>query len=153
MKKLKTRSLDALMILSIALLSFIVFSADFSLDNLPQDKILPADEAFVLSIHKHEEKRIILRWTMKENCFLYEDKFGISSDSKILEAKEFSGEAIEINDIYFGRVDVYFNSVSKEITVDENTKKIQLSYQGCNEKGFCYPMIEKEIDINTLNRL
>ena len=90
---------------------------------------------------------------MKENCFLYEDKFGISSDSKIIEAKEFSGEAIEINDIYFGRVDVYFNSVSKEITVDENTKKIQLSYQGCNEKGFCYPMIEKEIDINTLNSL
>ena len=90
---------------------------------------------------------------MKENCFLYEDKFGISSDSEIIETKEFSGEAIEINDIYFGKVDVYFNSVSKEIIVDENTKKIQLSYQGCNEKGFCYPMIEKEIDIHTLNRL
>ena len=151
MKKLINRSFDALMILSFTLLSFIVFSADFSLDNFSQDKILPADEAFVLSIHKQEETRIILRWTMKENCFLYKDKFDIASDSKILEAKEFSGEAIEVNDIYFGRVDVYFNSVSKEITVDENTKKLQLSYQGCNEKGFCYPMIEKKIDINTLN--
>tara|TARA_Y100000768_G_scaffold140591_1_gene104740 strand:+ start:647 stop:1072 length:426 start_codon:yes stop_codon:yes gene_type:complete len=141
------------MIISFTFLSFIVFSADFSLDNLSQDKILPADEAFVLSVHKHEEKRIILRWAMKENCFLYEDKFKISLDSKIIEAKNFSGEPIKIDDVYFGRVDVYFNSVSKEIFIDDNTNKLQVSYQGCNEKGFCYPVIKKVIEINNLNIL
>ena len=103
----------------------------------------------MLSIHKHEEKRIILRWAVKENCFLYKDKFKFLSGSKIVESQKITGDPIGINDIYFGEVDVFFDSVSKEILVDDDIKILQVSYQGCNEKGFCYPVIEKVIDIVT----
>ena len=153
MRKLITTSLNTLIILFITLFSIIVISADFSFESLSQDKILPADEAFVLSIHKHEEKRIILRWAVKENCFLYKDKFKFLSDSKIVESQKITGDPIGINDIYFGEVDVFFDSVSKEILVDDDIKILQVSYQGCNEKGFCYPVIEKVIDINDLSIL
>ena len=40
----------------------------------PQD-ILPADQSFKFSAFQKED-RIILTWELKENCFLYKDKFG-----------------------------------------------------------------------------
>jgi thiol:disulfide interchange protein len=60
---------------------------------------------------------------------------------------------IRIDDVYFGDVEVYFNSVSKEIIWDESIENLNISYQGCNEKGFCYPIVIKSIDVKELDNL
>tara|TARA_B100001769_G_scaffold43488_1_gene30436 strand:- start:2176 stop:2547 length:372 start_codon:yes stop_codon:yes gene_type:complete len=123
------------------------------LDQLTQDEILPADEAFKLSVNKHSENRIILRWDMKENCFLYKDKFNIYSKTESIESIKITGNPNQINDIYFGEVVVYFNSVSQEIKLKNENTKLNVSYQGCNEKGFCYPIINKVVDVKSLSIL
>ena len=153
MKKLKKTYLNALFIIFFSLFSSISLLSSSPLDQLTQDEILPADEAFKLSVNKHSENRIILRWDMKENCFLYKDKFNIYSETGNIGSIKITGNPNQINDIYFGEVVVYFNSVSQEIKLKNEYIKLNVSYQGCNEKGFCYPIINKVVDVKSLSIL
>ena len=68
----------------------------------------------------------------------------------LVENQKIEGEAIRINDIYFGNVDVFYNSVRQTIDNTEHVGSVKVVYQGCNEKGFCYPPISKEIQVDNL---
>ena len=135
---------------------FLFVSSSFSessfFEEITQDAILPVDEAFIFSAHKINGNSIILTWDMKENCFLYKDKFNIKTQDSKLKTQSTLGEPIRIDDVYFGDVEVYFNHVSKEIIWDEKTENLTVSYQGCNEKGFCYPVVDKLIDVKELHK-
>ena len=56
---------------------------------------------------------------MKENCFLYKDKFKVTAMGENLVALNTLGEPKQINDIYFGEVEVYFDSFEKEILLEK----------------------------------
>ena len=120
------------------------------LEKIANNKVLSGDEAFIFSAHIQDDESIILTWTIKENCFLYKDKFKTYSDSDLVENQKIEGEAIRINDIYFGNVDVFYNKVKQTIDKTENLGSVKVVYQGCNEKGFCYPPISKEIQVDNL---
>ena len=111
--------------------------------NSPQD-ILPADESFIFYAFQKED-RIILTWDLKENCFLYKDKFQINTlPEDILEISTIE-VPILISDEYFGEVEVFYKKITKSFGINLLTKKIMVKYQGCNAKGFCYPIISKEL--------
>ena len=120
------------------------------LEKITNDKILSGDEAFIFSAHIQDDESIILTWTIKENCFLYKDKFKTYSDTDLVETQKIEGEAVRINDIYFGNVDVFYNKVKQTIDKTEDLGSVKVVYQGCNEKGFCYPPISKEIQVDNL---
>ena len=125
-------------------------STDSFLEKITNNKVLSGDEAFIFSAHIQDDESIILTWTIKENCFLYKDKFKTYLDTDLVENKKIEGEAIRINDIYFGNVDVFYNSVRQTIENTEDVGSVKVVYQGCNEKGFCYPPISKEIQVDNL---
>ena len=120
------------------------------LEKITNNKVLSGDEAFTFSAHIQDDESIILTWTIKENCFLYKDKFKTYLNRDLVEDQKIEGEAIGINDIYFGNVDVFYNSVIQTIDKTEDLGSIKVVYQGCNEKGFCYPPISKEIQVDNL---
>ena len=120
------------------------------LEKITNDKVLSGDEAFIFSAHIQDDESIILTWTIKENCFLYKDKFKTYSDTDLIESQKIVGEAIRIDDIYFGNVDVFYNKVKQTIDKTEDLGSVKVVYQGCNEKGFCYPPISKEIQVDNL---
>lgn len=132
-----------------ALASYSLSTESF-LEKITNNKVLSGDEAFIFSAHMQDDESIILTWTIKENCFLYKDKFKTYLDTDLVENKKIEGEAIRINDIYFGNVDVFFNSVRQTIDNTEDVSSVKVVYQGCNEKGFCYPPISKEIQVDNL---
>ena len=120
------------------------------LEKITNNKVLSGDEAFIFSAHIQDDESIILTWTIKENCFLYKDKFETYADADLVQDKKIKGEAIRINDIYFGNVDVFYNKVIQTIEKTEDLGSLKVVYQGCNEKGFCYPPISKEIQVDNL---
>ena len=120
------------------------------LEKITNNKVLSGDEAFTLNAHIQDDESIILTWTIKENCFLYKDKFKTFLNTNLVEDQKIEGEAVRINDIYFGNVDVFYNSVIQTIEKTEDLGFIKVVYQGCNEKGFCYPPIIKEIQVDNL---
>lgn len=132
-----------------ALASYSLSTESF-LEKITSNKVLSGDEAFIFSAHIQDDESIILTWTIKENCFLYKDKFKTYLDTDLVENKKIEGEAIRIDDIYFGNVDVFFNSVRQTIDNTEDVSSVKVVYQGCNEKGFCYPPISKEIQVDNL---
>ena len=73
------------------------------LEKITNNKVLSGDEAFTFSAHIQDDESIILTWTIKENCFLYKDKFKTYLDTDLVEDQKIEGEAIRINDIYFGK--------------------------------------------------
>ena len=96
----------------------------------PQD-ILPADQSFKFSAFQ-KEGRIILTWELKENCFLYKDKFLISSlaeESLFINTKQVP---VMISDEYFGEVEVFYNKVTKSFAYNPLMKEISV------EKCKCY---------------
>ena len=106
--------------------------------------ILPADESFKFSALQQED-RIILTWELKENCFLYKDKFQINTLPKdILEIRTVE-DPVLISDEYFGEVEVFYEKITKSFILDTLIRKITVKYQGCNAKGFCYPLISKQL--------
>ena len=132
-----------------ALASYSLSTESF-LEKITSNKVLSGDEAFIFRAHIQDDESIILTWTIKENCFLYKDKFKTYLDTDLVENKKIEGEAIRIDDIYFGNVDVFFNSVRQTIDNTEDVSSVKVVYQGCNEKGFCYPPISKEIQVDNL---
>tara|TARA_E500000331_G_C17043775_1_gene620798 strand:- start:446 stop:826 length:381 start_codon:yes stop_codon:yes gene_type:complete len=108
------------------------------------NEILPVDESFKFSAFQ-EEGRIILIWELKENCFLYNDKFKI----KTLTEDNLEIHTLEvpvlISDEYFGEVEVFYEKITKSFVFNPQIKKIIVNYQGCNSNGFCYPLITKEL--------
>ena len=132
-----------------ALASYSLSTESF-LEKITNNKVLSGDEAFIFSSHIQDDESIILTWTIKENCFLYKDKFKTYLDTDPVENQKIEGEAIRINDIYFGNVDVFYNSVRQTIDNTEDVGSVKVVYQGCNEKGFCYPPISKEIQVDNL---
>ena len=109
----------------------------------PQN-ILPADESFIFSAFQKED-RIILTWDLKENCFLYKDKFRINTlPEDILEISTLEVPVL-ISDEYFGEVEVFYKKITKSFVINPLTRKITVKYQGCNAKGFCYPLINKQL--------
>ena len=111
----------------------------------PQD-ILPADKSFKFSAFQKED-RIILTWELKENCFLYKDKFLISSLAEESLHINTIQVPVMISDEYFGEVEVFYDKVTKSFVHNPLMKEISVKYQGCNEKGFCYPVINKKLII------
>ena len=132
-----------------ALASYSLSTESF-LEKITNNKVLSGDEAFIFSAHIQDDESIILTWTIKENCFLYKDKFKTYLDTDLVENPKIEGEAIRINDIYFGNVDVFYNGVRQTIDNTEDVGSVKVVYQGCNEKGFCYPPISKEIQVDNL---
>ena len=120
------------------------------LEKITNNNVLSSDEAFIFSAYIQDDESIILTWTIKENCFLYKDKFKTYANTDLVKDQKIEGEAIRINDIYFGNVDVFYNSVIQTINKTEDLGSIKVVYQGCNEKGFCYPPISKDIQVDNL---
>ena len=145
--------LKRFLFISYFLLIFTNLSAKSNfLDGLSKNKVLPVDEAFIFEA-VIQQKGIILSWSMKENCFLYKDKFEITTSPETNLSINTTGKTERINDIYFGDVDVFFNSVEKTLILNPESKFINITYQGCNAQGFCYPPVNKQIEINKLNNL
>ena len=94
------------------------------------------------------EQKTFLRWDIKPDSYLYLNKFSFF-DKKLntyLKASFPKGKILV--DEYFGEVEVFFDAV--EVVIDigkEFEKEITVTYQGCNQKGYCYTPITKKLVI------
>ena len=109
-----------------------------SLESIPS-----AEEAFSLKAEV-EEKQIRLIWDIKENCYLYLDKFSFidqfTGENKIALFPK--GKVLE--DEFFGNVEVFFNQVEISLPIMKLIPtEIIITYQGCNQKGYCYTPVKK----------
>jgi thiol:disulfide interchange protein DsbD len=119
------------------------------------EPFLDVDQAFAFSSEVVDGSTIIARWQIADGYYLYREKFGF-------ELKDAAGVALgtvafpkgEIkNDETFGNMEVYHDRVELRLPLVRTVATpldvtLVAKYQGCAEKGFCYPPQERSLPMS-----
>ncbi len=134
--------------------------ADGFLDRLPslgeskQATFLQPDQAFGLELSVRDAHTVIASFRVTPEYYLYRDKITFSTADlgiKITDVALPKGELK--HDPNLGDMEVYHQSFQALINLERRGSTAQsitldASYQGCSEKGLCYPPIKKQIHIS-----
>ncbi len=132
------------------------FSHKFKLDlNLfEEEKLLPAEQAFQFSAHVIDANTIQVTWNIAENYYLYREKIQLqllnATNIKLLHYTVPRGTPK--HDAAFGDVEILHNTLSFKLPLARTglaaqNIKLKASFQGCAERGVCYPPMDKTIDL------
>lgn len=110
--------------------------------------LLPADEAFKLSVNRLNNNVIRAQWDIVSGYNLYKDEISIlleKSNGTILGTITYP-KGVNEHSTVLGDYDVYKNKLIVDIPVvqwgDGNTE-LTFKYQGCKESSSCYPPVSK----------
>lgn len=103
----------------------------------PEPEFLPVGEAFVLTT-RLEEARFVARWEMPPGYYLYGSRFELEGEA-LGPAQVPPGTPKD--DDWLGATEVHYGSVEIVAPVrgQPATVTARLTFQGCAEKGLCYP--------------
>lgn len=100
-----------------------------------------------------DSSTVAVRWRIADGYYLYRQKFHFTSANPgvVLGVPDFPQGEIE-HDQYFGTSEIYRHSVDALIPVTHGAGIAQFTltatYQGCADKGLCYPPITKTVPID-----
>ncbi|MGB5179853.1 MAG: protein-disulfide reductase DsbD N-terminal domain-containing protein, partial [Gammaproteobacteria bacterium] len=137
-----------------ALQALNTLSENLGLDN-DDDEFLDPDIAFAPDISVQTPTELQVRWIIAEGYYLYRDKISITLvDGKgvTLGSAELPSGKVK-HDEFFGDVQVYYGEVRARVPLQRSAIEatditLQLGYQGCAEKGICYPPIKKQLPVS-----
>ncbi|MHB8166130.1 MAG: protein-disulfide reductase DsbD [Sulfuricella sp.] len=116
-----------------------------------QNEFLPADQAFKLAVKAIDKDTLLASFTIAENYYLYRDKikFSLKGGSASIASVTLPQGEIK-TDPNFGNTEVYHRSFQATIKLKregngEQAASLVASYQGCSEKGVCYPPVQKTV--------
>lgn len=119
---------------------------------------LPADKAFVLEVHAIDANTLLASFKITPEYYLYLNKivFNIADDRFHIARVDLPKGEIK-QDPNLGTLEVIHQSFQAKIMLDKSdaTKPLILnaSYQGCSDKGLCYPPIDKTFNIELVQML
>lgn len=114
---------------------------------------LPVREAFRLSLTEANAQRVRLRFVAAEGYYLYRQRFQFKTDTPGVvfgEAQLPAGK--HKADAYFGDVEVYYGVLDIELPLQQSGQgpiALRVTYQGCADKGLCYPPETETLQIDT----
>jgi thiol:disulfide interchange protein DsbD len=118
-----------------------------------EDDFLMPDEAFKPTVTA-DGNTITASWKIAEGYYLYKEKFGFESQTPGVSLGEPEFPPAEMHhgikpNGEEGDVEVYFEEVAVQIPVTSGSgvADIRVRYQGCAEKGLCYPPQKKNYSL------
>jgi len=117
-----------------------------------ENEFLPPDEAFQLSVISTAADKVTVSLVIAENYYLYREKFAFESATPGISIQPYQLPAGDIKeDEFLGRTEVYHYNfvIDLALTGQSADGKFQLiaKYQGCADRGICYPPINKTVDV------
>lgn len=112
---------------------------------------LPVDRAFAFSLRLGADEggaeQIVARWDMPGGYYLYRHGFRADAGKGLSLGEPEIPRGEMRTDEYFGESEVYVGSVEVVVPVLRRTVRnatIRFAYQGCAERGLCYPPTERD---------
>ena len=138
---------------STALQALNSFSENLGLDD-DEEEFLDPDIAFSPDILLETPTELVVRWMIAEGYYLYRDKIGIT----LVDGEDVTLTSVELpegqvkHDEFFGDVQIFHDEVRARVALQRSSAAatditLQLAYQGCAEKGICYPPIKKQLAV------
>ena len=117
---------------------------DISFMYLQDNEIKPADEVFVMN-YSEDGGVLKVNWSIEDGYYLYFDSILIKENQKIVDFDVTNGMIIDHEDEFFGETKIIRNILEISSIEDIETNLIEITYQGCSDRGFCYPVQNKNI--------
>ncbi|GFO72400.1 thiol:disulfide interchange protein DsbD [Bathymodiolus japonicus methanotrophic gill symbiont] len=124
--------------------------------SLFSSQLLPADDAFQFFATAKDGQTLTLQWHIADGYYLYREKFelqlpkGSTTDTDILaynipHGKEKYDEAFGDVELLYG--DLVFDVPLARTNTAEHEITLTAKFQGCAERGVCYPPMQKTVNI------
>ena len=122
----------------INLSSFNISGDEKLLFNLKNNEILPADEAFKLETSLVQDT-FKIKWIIGDEYYLYLDSIMVKANKELVKHEILNSKVLDHEDIFFGKTKILKDKLVISIK-NSSFKSLEVSYQGCSEQGFCYPI-------------
>jgi thioredoxin:protein disulfide reductase len=120
--------------------------------NLFGDTLLKPEEAFEFSANVKNENTIYVSWEIAPHYYLYREKIKLELvDANGVKLGDFSiPKGTPKHDEAFGNVEIFSGDLNFNVPlIRENstikTVTLRASFQGCAERGVCYPPMKKDV--------
>lgn len=125
-----------------------------------EDEIPKAEEAFRFTAEVAAPDRLRLTWRIADGTFLYQEKIRIALENAPdvalgpyeLPEPEIKSDTVR-PDGTIGDVAIYHHRIDLSLPLMRGTPgptglKLVVKYQGCAERGICYPPVTRRIDLD-----
>jgi len=111
-----------------------------------------ADHVFRLRVSPGAAGALVLNWTIAPGNYLYRDKIAAAgAGGSPIEVSTDSGEIKD--DPSFGETEIYRDRAQAVVAAKllPQDGDIVVTFQGCAERGICYPPVKKTVDPRTMS--
>jgi len=119
---------------------------------LTENELLSPELAFKISAKAISADQLEITWDIADGYYLYRDKMKfISKTEAISSVTPVFPEGKTKHDENFGDMVVYYNKLTIPLslsTVGASSIQLLVQYQGCADKGVCYPPQKKTFDLD-----
>jgi thiol:disulfide interchange protein DsbD len=114
------------------------------------DEFLKVDQAFSFNFDQQNDQ-LHINFDISEGYYLYRHQFKFTVNNAKYSIIELP-TGIDHEDEFFGVQQIYTGQLNFTINLEEASEDatITIRYQGCAEKGLCYPPTKKVIALNSL---
>lgn len=102
-----------------------------------EQAFLASEQAFAFEAQSLSQTQVELKWKIAQDYYLYQHQLAVVQGQQ--PVKFSLPPAQPKHDAYFGDTKVYYQQLTFPIQVQPN-QSYQVTYQGCAEKGLCYPI-------------
>jgi thiol:disulfide interchange protein len=119
-----------------------------------QDEFLPVNQAFMPD-YTIENGKLLLRWTIAEAYYLYEERFKFKADQGIELTPVYTPGKMKYDELFERETMVHYHGVTASVDLANITAPflLKLEYQGCADAGLCYPPQKKTLSVDPVNAL
>ena len=127
------------------------FSEGIFTSKNDNESFLSSDEAFQVSLEKDYSNHLLINFKVADGYYLYKDKIKIHVNGKEIFDLEFPEPKIK-EDEFFGKSEIFEESFFITIYGKDKINSLNVIYQGCADRGLCYPPIKKDLFLNSINK-
>jgi len=111
------------------------------------DEFLKVDQAFIFNFDQ-AKNQLNINFEINEGYYLYRHQFKFTSDNARISPVDLP-QGIDHEDEFFGVQQIYTKNLNFTINIEEASENdvITVRYQGCADKGLCYPPTKKKISL------
>jgi thioredoxin:protein disulfide reductase len=116
------------------------------------DDFLPPEKAFALTAQIIDKQTLRLQWQIADGYYLYQERVNVQTDAPGAKLGAVAmPQGVEKFDSNFNKtMIVYKHQLSVDVPVEKGAADmpVTVGYQGCAEKGLCYPPATAELKVN-----
>ena len=105
------------------------------------EEILLANEVFKISFNENKDN-LEIDWEILDGYYLYLNSIYIKNGLSEIKYEILDSDLYDHKDEFFGETMIIRNKLKIALKNHDinNDQSIEVLYQGCSDKGFCYPL-------------